>query len=106
MWAAVSCRRVQVDGKRTGGTRSRSVHNSDIRIRRIAVVGGGTAGWIAAAVLARFLQPAQVEIVLIESEEIGIVGVGEATVPIIQVLNGLLGIDEADFMRKTQATYK
>jgi tryptophan halogenase len=61
---------------------------------------------MAAAVLARFLEPQGTMIRLIESEEIGIVGVGEATVPVIQVLNGLLGIDERDFMKKTQATFK
>ena len=75
-------------------------------LERIVIVGGGTAGWITAAVLGRFLRNRPVAIELIESEEIGIIGVGEATVPIIRALNGMLGIDERDFLAKTHATCK
>ena len=73
---------------------------------RIVVAGGGTAGWIAAAVLARYLARARFTVTLVESEEIGTVGVGEATIPQLQLLNAALGIDEFAFMRETRATYK
>jgi tryptophan 7-halogenase len=78
----------------------------DKRIRSVAIVGGGTAGWLAASMLARSLPGTRTVITVIESPDIGTVGVGEATIPpIIDVLR-FLSIDEGDFIRHTQATYK
>ncbi|WP_295804028.1 tryptophan halogenase family protein [uncultured Microbulbifer sp.] len=72
---------------------------------RVVIAGGGTAGWVAAAALSKKLG-ALVDITLVESEAIGTVGVGEATIPPMRVFHQLLGIDEREFMRATSATFK
>src|SRR5215472_4539229 len=73
---------------------------------RIVVVGGGTAGWMSAAALRRQLSADEYSVTLIESDDIGTVGVGEATLPHIKIFNDMLGLNEAQFMRATKATFK
>ncbi len=75
-------------------------------IRKIVVVGGGTAGWMSAAALSSVLAPLPIAIELVESEAIGTVGVGEATIPHIRAFNARIGVDEAAFLRATNATIK
>jgi tryptophan 7-halogenase len=72
---------------------------------RVLIAGGGTAGWLAAAILTRQLG-ALAEVTLVESEEIGTVGVGESTIPTVRAFHSLIGLDERDFVAATGASFK
>jgi tryptophan halogenase len=86
-------------------TNSNGSHVNSPSIKKVVIAGGGTAGWLAAACLSNQLG-SLLEITLIESDEIGTIGVGEATIPPIRVFHKLLHVDEQQFMRATAATFK
>ena len=78
---------------------------SAAKVQNVVVVGGGTAGWTAVTSIARLIG-ANLNVVVVESDAIGTVGVGEATIPPFRTLHRLLKIDEADFLSKVQGTFK
>lgn len=75
-------------------------------INKFVIVGGGTAGWLAAATIGNIFKETAVDVELVESQDVGIIGVGEATIPpLLDTIRGL-GIDEVDFIKSTQASFK
>jgi tryptophan halogenase len=86
-------------------THGQAMKSNTDKVQKVVIAGGGTAGWLAAAAMSRQLGKI-LDITLIESDDIGTVGVGEATIPPMRVFHKLLRIDEQEFMRATEATFK
>ncbi len=84
----------------------RKIRVTDTGTNSVVIIGGGTAGWMAAAALSRYFDDGARTISLVESDAIGTVGVGEATIPPIRAFNGLLDIPENEFLRETRGTFK
>lgn len=79
---------------------------SNNNIKSVLIVGGGTAGWMTAVAMSKFLDPQTCKVQLVESELLSTVGVGEATIPQIVVFNKTMGLDENEFLARTQGTFK
>jgi tryptophan halogenase len=76
------------------------------KLKDLVILGGGTAGWLCAAILSKRLAGHSIQVSLVESEEIGLIGVGEATIPPIRAALSFLGIDEIEFVKATQGSFK
>lgn len=83
-----------------------SLPNKPLPVKKILVVGGGTAGWMTAAYLAKWLETVDIQVALVESDQIGTIGVGEATIPAIRQFVQHLGVKESEFIKATNATFK
>src|SRR5216110_1550662 len=89
-----------------GPTTGRNPHPAPVPVRSIVIVGGGTAGWMTALILARSLSESGVQITLLESPIVGIIGVGEGSTPWLRGFFDALGIEESEWMPACHATYK